>query len=184
MRNKILLISAESVGGYNDTFVYNAKIKLNGIEENILIERHYQDLKEPHYLWEIHTELNLTDEDKEEIINTISKDPPSIYSDAEPKLYEEMDSVEEIITNISSIDNNGSYTIARVMENDKCVELHYNNGKVTLEYGVKLSKDYWESEINDNVNWFNFELTDEKILDYLNKEFDNYFLENDYEYEY
>lgn len=91
MKNKILLISAESVGGYNDTFVYNAKIKLNGIEEIILIERHYQDLKEPHYLWEIHTDLNLTDEDKEEIINTISKDPPSIFSDAPPKEYNQND---------------------------------------------------------------------------------------------
>ena len=49
-----------------------------------------------------------------------------------------------------------------------------------------MSEDTWENEINDNVEWFALNLSDDEILAHLNKEFDYYFVEkeSDLEYEY
>lgn len=95
-------------------------------------------------------------------------------------------SVEEIITSISDLDDKHYFTIARVMENDKCVELHYNNGKAHIEYGTKEDNDVWNNNIDFNVDWFNLDLTDNEILLMLNCKFDEYFkkseIEIDYEY--
>lgn len=95
-------------------------------------------------------------------------------------------SVEEIITSISDLDDKHYFTIARVMENDKCVELHYNNGKAHIEYGTKEDNDVWNNNIDSNVDWFNLDLTDNEILLMLNYKFDEYFkkseIEIDYEY--
>ena len=95
-------------------------------------------------------------------------------------------SVEEIITSISDLDDKHYFTIARVMENDKCVELHYNNGKAHIEYGTKEDNDVWNNNIDSNVDWFNLDLTDNEILLILNCKFDEYFkkseIEIDYEY--
>lgn len=87
--------------------------------------------------------------------------------------------VEEIITRISELDNLNYFTVARVMEDGKCAELHYNEGKAHIEYGTKESEDLWNNEINEDVKWFNLNLTDEEVLDYLNKEFDEHFLEKE-----
>ena len=104
----------------------------------------------------------------------ISDEFSSVYNDEiEENNSENLDdSVEEIITHISELDNKHSYTIARVIENGKCIELHYNEGMVTLEYGIKVAEDMWENEINSNVEWFNLDLTDDEILENLNKEYD------------
>ena len=93
------------------------------------------------------------------------------------------DSIEEIITNISELDNKHSYTVARIIENEKCVELHYNNGEATLEFDTK-GEDIWDNKYLSNVKWFNLNLTDKEILEHLNREFDNYFCKEDLDYEY
>lgn len=50
----------------------------------------------------------------------------------------------EIITNIKNMSSDYSYTVARVMGYGYSVELHYNNGKATIEYGYKIKHDYWK----------------------------------------
>ena len=81
----------------------------------------------------------------------------------EEEEYEE-DNVEEIITSISDLDNEGHFTVARVMENGKCVELHYDEGEASIEYGERVARDRWENETSDIVDWFNLDLTDDEIL--------------------
>lgn len=89
------------------------------------------------------------------------------------------DSVEEIVTSISDLDDKHYFTVARVMENGKCVELHYNNGKACMEYGTKEDNDIWNNNIDYNVEWFNLELKDDEILSILNSKFDEYFKQNE-----
>ena len=131
--------------------------------------------------------MALTDEEIDNIIQIVSKDPPKMLLDEPLKIYNQdlEDSVEETITNISDLDNENAFTVARVMENGKCVELHYNNGEAYLEYGIRITDDVWENEITRDVRWFNLNLTDNQVIEYLNKEFDNYYLsEKDKELEY
>lgn len=85
------------------------------------------------------------------------------------------DSVEETITKISNLDNEKCFTVARVMEDGKCVELHYNEGEAYLEYGIKMAEDMWENQTKEDISWFNLNLTDDEVLIYLNREFECYF---------
>ena len=86
------------------------------------------------------------------------------------------ESVIETITKISNLDNEKNYTIARIMDNNKCVELHYNNGKACIEYGIRDEEDNtWHNEIDEDIDWFNLDLTDEEVLKKLNEKFDEHF---------
>lgn len=96
---------------------------------------------------------------------------------------DEEDSIEEILTSISNLDNENYFTVARVMEGGKCVELHYNKGEASLEYGTRVAKDKWENEIDEDVEWFNLDLTDDEVLEHLNREYNDYFLEEQDVYE-
>ena len=70
------------------------------------------------------------------------------------------ESVIETITKISNLDNEKNYTIARIMDNNKCAELHYNNGKACIEYGIRDEEDNtWHNEIDEDIDWFNLDLT-------------------------
>lgn len=80
----------------------------------------------------------------------------------------------EIITNIKNMSSDYSYTVARVMGYGYSVELHYNNGKATIEYGYKIKHDYWESKIEE-VNWFNSNMNEKEILEKLSKLYDDCF---------
>lgn len=82
--------------------------------------------------------------------------------------------MEEIITDVFNIDDKNYFTIARVIENDKCVELHYNNGIASVEFGRKDKNNLWYDEIEE-VKWFNRNLTNEQVLRILNKKFNEYF---------
>lgn len=113
----------------------------------------------------------------------LKKEIEDLKLQLELKNYNIEDSVEEMITNISDLDDKHYFTVARVMENGKCVELHYDNGKAKIEYGIKMSEDMWKNEINDNVEWFSLNLTEEEILEHLNKEFDNYFVEKENDFD-
>lgn len=84
----------------------------------------------------------------------------------EMKYY--FESYEEIIISPKEIKDKGNYTIARVIHNGYCVELHYCSDRgATVEYGTKTSHDTWENEIQD-ANWFNMNLSDDYILKRLN----------------
>ena len=87
MKNKIDVLSAQCVGGYNDTLIYNVTINYKGKEEIVLLERHYHDMQKTNETWDMCTFLELTDSEKNKIINVVSKNPPSIFSDAPPQIY-------------------------------------------------------------------------------------------------
>ncbi len=52
-----------------------------------------------------------------------------------------------------------------------CIESHTSNGISTIEKGIRTAVDYWESEIEE-INWFNFDMTEEEIADRLWELFD------------
>lgn len=95
MQTKLKVISAKCIGGYNDNLVYNVEINYNGIQENVTLEKCYYDMKNPSEEWKIFSELRLTDNEKNNIIQVVSKNPPSIFSDLPAKVYED-NSIEEI----------------------------------------------------------------------------------------
>lgn len=85
---------------------------------------------------------------------------------------------EETITKIEEIKDGYSYTVARVVENGYCVELHYSSKDgANIEYGTKLSYDYWENYI-EKIDWFNTNLTDDYILKRLGCLYEEQFLSN------
>lgn len=86
MGKKLKLISSVCLGGYNDTMIYDTVIEYLGKKEHIGIEKFWDSSKEKD-LWKIETELNLSYEMKKSIIEILSNDMPSIFSDKEPKKY-------------------------------------------------------------------------------------------------
>ena len=80
----------------------------------------------------------------------------------------------EIITKPEDIQSGYSYTVARFGDFGHCVELHYNNGEATVEYGYKINHDYWENEI-ENVDWFKENMSEEDIINKLCKLFAEYY---------
>lgn len=79
----------------------------------------------------------------------------------------------ETITKIEDLDEKHSFTVARIINNTNCVELHYFKGEATVEYGEKISDSEWENTIQD-VDWFNKNMTDEEVLDKLEMLFTEY----------
>ena len=61
-----------------------------------------------------------------------------------------------------------------------CVELHYIDGKSTIEYGTRISDDSWESEI-ENIEWFDKNMSISDIENKLENLFNIEFGEKDYE---
>lgn len=59
-----------------------------------------------------------------------------------------------------------SYTVARVMNFGNSVELHYSEGISTIEYGYKITHNYWESEIEE-IEWFNKDMSKDAINEKL-----------------
>ena len=77
IQNDLQVISAKYLGGYNDVTIFEVEISLNGIRARLI------------------KNLNLDEEQINDIIKVISKDPPSMIADAKPKIYENP-SVDEI----------------------------------------------------------------------------------------
>lgn len=94
IKSELKVISAEYVGNYNDTTVYNVEISLNGVQEYVTLERKWEDWKEKHR-WEVFSNLTLNDEENDYIIQTVSNNPPRMSLDAPPTIYENT-SIEEI----------------------------------------------------------------------------------------
>ena len=95
-KDKIQLnvISAEYVGGYNDTTVYNVEISINGEKEYVTLERKYEDIVADNK-WELFSNLALPDNDIEYIIQVVSANPPAMSIDAPATIYNDI-SFEEI----------------------------------------------------------------------------------------
>lgn len=92
--NNIIVISARCVGGYNDTMVYNATVNVDGNNQTCTLERHSHDMQETSETWEISSKNNFTEDERKQIIKVISKNPPSIFSDFPPKIYDSTNEVE------------------------------------------------------------------------------------------
>ena len=71
-----------------------------------------------------------------------------------------------LLTDLNKLNDEDSFTIARVIDGVNCVELHYVEGKATIEYGERISDEEWESEIEE-VDWYNPKMTKEDISDKL-----------------
>jgi len=84
-----------------------------------------------------------------------------------------------LLTDLDKLNDEDSFTIARVINGINCVELHYNEGKATIEYGTRIKQDEWESVVED-IDWYNTNMTEEEISDKLWALFDYQYGE-DYE---
>ena len=97
---------------------------------------------------------------------------------SEEKMYElryYFESYEEMVTSPKEIMKGVSYTVARVVHNGYCAELHYcSDTGASVEYGTKTSHDMWENEVED-ASWFNKDLSDDYILNRLNCLYDEEF---------
>lgn len=88
----------------------------------------------------------------------------------------ETENYEEIVTPFKDIKNGKySYTVARVVEDNKCAELHYDNGKTTIEYMTQINPGEWEGEV-EIVDWFNLNLKEDYVLVKLNHLYDERYL--------
>lgn len=76
-----------------------------------------------------------------------------------------------LLTDLDKLNDQDSFTIARVTNDNNCVELHYIAGNATIEYGVKVNQDEWENTI-ENVDWYNTSMTENEISDKLWEIFD------------
>ena len=95
IKSGVKVVSAEYVGGYNDTNVYNVEINLNGDREHVTLERNYRDMENPNYKWELYSNINLKENKIEHIIQVVSNNQPTISFDAPSTTYENT-SIEEI----------------------------------------------------------------------------------------
>lgn len=92
--DSIEVLSAEYVGNYNDTTIYNVELYLNEKKETVTLEKSHKDMEE-NYKWEVFSDLALKDEEINYIIEVVSKSPPIMSIDAPPIIYK-TDLLEEI----------------------------------------------------------------------------------------
>lgn len=85
----------------------------------------------------------------------------------------------ETLTSTKELDEENSFTVARILNFCHCVELHYYKGEATIEYGTKINYDCWENEIED-ANWFDKKMSDEEVCNKLNELFKDYFGEEEF----
>lgn len=90
--------------------------------------------------------------------------------------------ISEIITNINELEDNKSYTVARVMNKLNAVELHYINGIPKVELGTRRNEDTWDNEIID-AEWFNKHLSNEDAIKKLEEIFNDEFSDVMYLYD-
>lgn len=90
--------------------------------------------------------------------------------------------VSEIITNINELEDDKSYTVARVMNRLNAVELHYINGIPTVELGTRRNEDTWDNEIID-ADWFNKNLSNEDVIKKIEEIFNDEFSDVMYLYD-
>lgn len=133
-KDKIEILYKELVGGYNDTSVFNLKIKINN-EDIITVtaEKHNFDMQEPDHKWEISDKThNLRPEIYDEIIRKLEDEYISVSEEFLKDKYKEY--IEEIDpeTNMSYEDFRESY-IRDVVT--------FDNKRLTLENDEEEEED-------------------------------------------
>ena len=100
-----------------------------------------------------------------------------LFSDSRKNIVES-----ELITNLGELDDNNSFTVARIKTNLYCVELHYIDGIATVELGTRTSEDTWENEIIE-ADWFNKGISVDALFDKLEQIFNDEFSSMIYMYD-
>ena len=79
--------------------------------------------------------------------------------------------------------NLGIYANARIHDKFSIISIDENGN--TIEFDTK-EEDRWNSQCLLDANWFNLNMTEQEILEHLNKEYENYFgeKEKDLDYDY
>lgn len=86
----------------------------------------------------------------------------------------------DLITNLDDINDSDSFTVARVCNGVNSVELHYNDGLATIEYGTRIADDEWKSEV-EGASWFDKNMNEKDLQNKLWDLFEeNYDKEDDY----
>lgn len=80
----------------------------------------------------------------------------------------------DMVTPLENINNEDSFTVARVIDDKYCVELHYYKEKSTIEYGTKVNENKWENNVEE-IDWFDKNMSEEEISKKLNSLFENYY---------
>ena len=122
----------------------------------------------------------LTNENLEEIsqdfIDNLEEETDKIIRKSEfanPEDYEAY----FVIDDIKNMEEDKSYTVARVINNKNCVELHYTDGIATIEYGTKQDDNSWESIIEE-ILWFDKNQSKDEIISKLEELFEEEYLEH------
>lgn len=99
----------------------------------------------------------------------------------EKNKFEEEPYFDMLVNDIKLMDDDKSYTVARVCNGVNSVELHYNDGLATIEYGTRIADDEWESEV-EGASWFDKNMNEKDLQNKLWDLFEeNYGKEDDYE---
>lgn len=85
------------------------------------------------------------------------------------------DSVLEIVTPLNELDNSHYFTVARSMENGKCVELHYNDGHAIIEITERVDEDTWEDIDIIEAKWFTPKISENRLLKRIDRLYERYF---------
>ena len=156
----------------NDEGYYYAIYDKYGVEQDGgLLE--YSDNVENQTLMGIRKRLaeftdieELTNENLEEVsqdfIDNLEEETDKIIRKSEfanPEDYEAY----FVIDDIKNMEEDKSYTVARVINNKNCVELHYTDGIATIEYGTKQDDNSWESIIEE-ILWFDKNQSKDEII--------------------
>lgn len=88
LNKSVEVLSAKYVGNYNDTTVYDVRIYINGKIDIITLERKYDSYAETDK-WKVISDLILSDKEKEDIIQAVSKNLPTMFVDVPSKVYED-----------------------------------------------------------------------------------------------
>lgn len=85
------------------------------------------------------------------------------------------DSVLEIVTPLNELDTSRCFTVARSMENGKCVELHYNEGHAFVEISERIDDETWEEIDEIEAKWFTPKMSENRLLKRIDRLYERYF---------
>ncbi len=160
MQNKIKLLNAKCVGGYNDTIMYDILINFNGKDNNIKLNKSFNKQLECDVWYIDITDLQISIKEKYSIIDTIVSNLPSIMSDTKPKEYNinincnrknkytEIISVEEQFSKLNNLSENDN--IYRVINNCSFIldGIDYRNSRKTKK---EKNEEYPEWATKENI---------------------------------
>ena len=74
----------------------------------------------------------------------------------------------EIVTPLKDLDEVHSFTVARTISENECVELHYHSGSAWIEIETKTAPDTWEGTFRE-VRWNPRRMNEHKIMSRLER---------------